>query len=55
MKSFLGALLLLALTYTVGLDTVFWALDQVDATLRNAYDHAVASHPPHVPGSSHGR
>jgi len=49
---FLGFLLLLALTYTVGLDAVFSVLDTVDATLKDAYAHAVASHPPR---RHHGR
>lgn len=44
--NFLGFLVLLALTYTVGLDAVFGALDSVDQTLRGAYEHAVALHPP---------
>jgi hypothetical protein len=45
---FLGFLVLLFLTYTVGLDSVFGALDSVDQTLRASYDHAVALHPPRV-------
>jgi len=45
MMRFLGFLLLLALTYTVGLDAVFSVLDSVDSTLKSAYDHAQANRP----------
>lgn len=41
----LGFLLLLALTYTVGLDAVFSVLDSVDATMRDAYTHATQNRP----------
>jgi len=52
MMRFLGFLLLLALTYTVGLDTVFSVLDSADATLRDAYSHAQANR---APRTRHGR
>lgn len=45
MMRLLGFLLLLALTYTVGLDAVFSTLDSVDATLKAAYHHAQAMRP----------
>lgn len=40
----LSALLLLALTYTVGLDAVYDLLDAVDATLKAQYRHATERH-----------
>lgn len=46
MMRFLGFLILLALTYTVGLDAVFSVLDSVDSTLKAAYDHAQTTRPP---------
>jgi len=45
MKAVFGGLLLLALTYTCGLDGVFWALTTADAKLKAAYAHADAKYP----------
>lgn len=40
----LGALLLIALAYTVGLDAVYDLLDAVDATVKTQYRHATEPH-----------
>jgi hypothetical protein len=51
----IGALILLALTYTCGLDSVFWALDQADTSLKAAYEHAAKLYPTHAHSHAQAR
>ncbi len=49
----LGALLLLALAYTVGVERLFLALDTADLALKNAYERAAAESSAREPRRAH--